>query len=45
MLSEAHIACFSLTLDKTKGRKTLGAASEGGCFKGLVKHLKARVMR
>lgn len=40
-VSQPKWACFLLTADKTKGRRThKQAASEGGCTKGLPKHLK-----
>jgi len=39
--SQPNRACFSLTEDKTEGRKThKQAAAEGSCSKGLAKHLK-----
>lgn len=39
--SQSNTACFSVTEDRNKGRKThKQAASVGGCRKGLAEHLK-----
>ncbi len=39
--SQSNLACFSVTEDKTEGRKTLKqAATQGGCSEDLAKHLQ-----
>ncbi len=38
--SQSNRACFSVTEDKTEGRKThKQAATQGGCSEDLAKHL------